>query len=212
MDKTEIAASIFNKLAKEYQDKFMNVDLYGDTFDFFCEKIEVQNANVLEIACGPGNITQYLLKKRPDLKVLGIDLAPNMISLAKVNNPQARFQLMDCRNIASISEQFDAVMCGFCLPYLSKKEMVKLIADTSKLLKDNGILYLSTMEDNYSKSGYEKGSRGDEVYMHYYLAEDLISVLKKYDLAILSLTRKAYTTANASKVVDLIIIAQKLTS
>lgn len=210
MNKSEIAVSIFNKLAKEYQDKFMNVDLYGDTFDFFCKKIEVQNAKVLEIACGPGNITQYLLKKRPDLKILGIDLAPNMISLAKANNPQAKFQLMDCRNMANIDQKFDAIMCGFCLPYLSKEEMNKLIADASKLLKDNGLIYLSTMEGDYSKSGYEKGSRGDEVYMHYYLAEDLTNTLQKHDFSILNLSRKEYSNTDTSKVIDLIMIAQKL--
>ena len=40
MDKTRNAVSIFDKLAILYQDKFMNVDLYGDTFDFFCAALK----------------------------------------------------------------------------------------------------------------------------------------------------------------------------
>ncbi|KQC00213.1 trans-aconitate 2-methyltransferase [Pedobacter sp. Hv1] len=209
MDNNEFAASIFNKLAKEYQDKFMDVALYGDTFDFFCDHVEVQDAQILEIACGPGNITKYLLSKRPELKILGIDLAPNMIALAEINNPQAQFQVMDCRNIASIDQKFDGIMCGFCLPYLSKAETVQLIADASSLLKTNGLLYLSTMEDDYSTSGLRKGSAGDEVYMHYYRADDLIPMLQQHYFEVLNLTRKDFPTTDGSQVTDLIIIAQK---
>ena len=209
MDNNEFAASIFNKLAKEYQDKFMDVGLYGDTFDFFCDQIDVPNAQILEIACGPGNITQYLLRKRPDFDLLGIDLAPNMIALAQTNNPQAQFKLMDCRKIGHIDQRFDGVMCGFCLPYLTKEETAQLIADVSKLLKPNGLLYLSTMEDDYSKSGLRKGSSGDEVYMHFYLAADLTPMLQENHLKILSLARKDFPTTDGTKVVDLIMIAQK---
>lgn len=209
MDNNEFAASIFDKLAKEYQDKFMDVTPYGDTFDFFCDNIEVQNPQLLEIACGPGNITQYLLRKKPELNILGIDLAPNMVALAKINNPQAKFQVMDCRNIASIGQQFDGIMCGFCLPYLAKVETLQLIADASKLLKTNGLLYLSTMEDDYSTSGFRKGSEGDEVYMHYYQADDLIPMLQQHHLTVLNLVRKDFPATDGSQVTDLIIIAQK---
>ena len=73
MDKSKIAVAIFNKLAKMYQDKFMNVDLYSESFDLFCNAIQKENATILEIACGPGNITKYLLNKRPDFNILGID-------------------------------------------------------------------------------------------------------------------------------------------
>ena len=165
MDKNKIAVDIFNKMANVYQDKFMNVDLYGTSFDLFCKKVEKENASVLELACGPGNITKYLLNKRPDFKIIGTDLAPNMIELAKINNPTAEFQLMDCRDIGMLEKKYDAIMCGFCLPYLSKEESIKLIADSSKILKPQGIFYLSTMEDDYNKSGFKKGSGGDEIFM-----------------------------------------------
>ena len=58
MDKNKIAVGVFDKLATLYQEKFMDVNLYSYTFDFFCDTIEKQNAGLLEIACGPGNIAQ----------------------------------------------------------------------------------------------------------------------------------------------------------
>lgn len=209
MDKTKIAVDVFNKYANEYQNKFMDFDLYNESFDLFCDHIVKANANILELACGPGNITQYLLKKRPDFKILGIDLSLNMITLAKINNPEAEFQLMDCRDIGTIHKKQDAIMCGFCLPYLSKEESIQLISDASKLLEYNGIFYLSTMEDDYSKSGFKKGSSGEEIFMHYHQADYLTQALEENDFKMINLQRKDYTEHDGSKTIDLLIIAEK---
>ncbi|MGZ3885082.1 MAG: class I SAM-dependent methyltransferase [Bacteroidia bacterium] len=206
MNKTKIAVDIFNKKAKDYQDRFMDVSLYGSTFDYFCEAIK-PNAEVLELACGPGNITRYLLNKRPDLRITGIDLAPDMIALAKQNNPEAGFHIMDCREIASLNKTVDAVMCGFCLPYLEKEEAIQLIRDASTLLHPKGVIYISTMEDDYGKSGLRKGSGGEEMYIHYHEAGYLTYALKENQFEILKTDRKNYTDHTGTATTDLILIA-----
>ncbi|HWY10026.1 MAG TPA: class I SAM-dependent methyltransferase [Bacteroidia bacterium] len=210
MDKTQIAVSIFNKYASEYQNKFMDVNLYSDSLDLFCKKITKQKASVLELACGPGNITKYLLDKRPDLKILGTDLAPRMIKLARQNNPAAEFKILDCRNISVFEKKFDAIICGFCFPYLNKNEALKLISDASELLKPNGVIYISTMEDDYDNSGFKKGSSGEEIFMYYYTADDLTGMLEKNNFKIAELQRKESTAPDGTTVIDLIILAVKL--
>ncbi len=209
MDNTKSAVEIFNKLANQYQARFMNVDMYADTFDNFCNTIKKQNAEVLELACGPGNITKYLLKKRPDFKILGTDLSLNMVELAKQNNPEAEFLLMDCRDLLALNKKYDAIMCGFCLPYLSKEDALKLIANGSEILNTGGVIYISTMEDANSNSGFEAGSTGDKIFMNYHEAEYLIETLEKNKFKIIDLQRK-HSPPNASKKTsDLFIIAQK---
>jgi ubiquinone/menaquinone biosynthesis C-methylase UbiE len=208
MDKNQVAVAIFDLRADGYQDKFMNVDLYGSTFDSFCSLLQ-KNAAVLEIACGPGNITRHLLDKRPDLKIMGTDLAPNMINLAKANNPEAEFKLMDCRNMGAEHKTYDALMAGFCLPYLSKEEAIQLISDAYAILNSGGAFYLSTMEDDYSKSGLRSSSYGDQMFMHYHEAGYLTAALSENGFKIISLERIETAMQDGSKVVDLVIIAQK---
>lgn len=207
MDKFANAVSLFNKIADLYQDKFMYLDLYNDTYDLFCDSLK-KNAEILELACGPGNITKYLLEKRPDLNILATDMAPNMLALAKANNPTATFQIMDSRDIATIDKKYDGIMVGFCLPYLDKEETRKLITDASKILNDGGIIYLSTLEGLYNKSGWEKGSSGDEVYVHYYTAEDLVPMLESNDFEIVSVYRKDYFQEGRETTKHLILIAK----
>jgi 2-polyprenyl-3-methyl-5-hydroxy-6-metoxy-1,4-benzoquinol methylase len=210
MDHSINAVNIFNKWAKEYQDKFMDVNAYSDTFNFFCDAIEKNNAEVLELACGPGNITKYLLNKRSDLKILGTDLAPKMIELAKVNNPNANFEIMDSRAIFQINKKFDAIMCGFCLPYLSKNEALQLIHDASKILNANGVIYISTMEDDYNQSGFKKGSKGDEIFMHYHQSDYLCQALENNHFEILKMHRQNFDYGDGTKATDLILIGKKI--
>ena len=201
----------YNKAAERYQDKFMEMDLYNDTFDNFCNLIQKVNAEIFEIATGPGNVTKYLISKRPDFKIFGIDLAPNMIELAKKNNPDSEFIVMDCKDISTIDRKFDAIMCGFCMPYLSKEESAKLIADSSGLLSTNGLLYFSTMEDDYNKSGFETTSFSgqDRVYIYYHQAEYLSDCLTQNGFEIIDLQRKDYPEPDGTFLTDMIIIAKK---
>ena len=209
MDKSQLAAAVFDKRACEYQNKFMDVSHYSKGLNLFCDSISTKNAEILEIACGPGNITAYLLDRRKDFNILATDLAPGMISLARKNNPNALFRQMDCRNILQLNKKYDGIMCGFCLPYLSKEDAMQLIADTSTLLNPGGILYLSTMEADYQQSGWQINSLGDKIYMHYHQADYLCATLEEHQFSIISMERQQFPVADPANSVDLIISAQK---
>jgi cyclopropane fatty-acyl-phospholipid synthase-like methyltransferase len=209
MDTTQMAVAVFDKRANLYQEKFMNVDLYADTFDVFSADMPA-GSRLLDIACGPGNITRYLLHNRPDLKVLGIDLAPAMVALAKANNPSAEFMVMDCRDIRSLDQVFDGIVCGFCLPYLSKESAKGLIADAAVIVRTDGVIYLSTMEGSDSMSGIQRSSQGDELYMYYHQGDHLCGVLAASGFTIVDIQRKVTPGRDGEPVTDLVIIARKL--
>lgn len=207
MDKVRIAVAVFDKNADLYQQKYMDVSMYGESFRVFCGALP-ENASVLELACGPGNITRFLLDYRPDLKVYATDLAPKMIGLGKKNVPEAEFGILDSRDILKLEKKFDAILCGFCLPYLSKEDAIQLIADAYKVLNDNGILYLSTMEDDYEKSGIVAGSTGDTLFMHYHEAAYLNDALSANGFTTIYQNR-LQTQSGDKTIIDLMLIGQK---
>jgi ubiquinone/menaquinone biosynthesis C-methylase UbiE len=63
MDKNKLAVNMFNKAAKLYEEKYMDVSSYTEGLDVFCEKLGYKDANILELGCGSGNITRYLTNK-----------------------------------------------------------------------------------------------------------------------------------------------------
>lgn len=203
----------FNKHAVAYQQKYMHQDQYYDTFDAFCDLIPAPKSSIFEIACGPGNITKYMLSKRPDFIWEAIDLAPNMVELARSNNPTATIHLMDCRDINRLDKKYDGIIAGFCLPYLSKEEVKKLLRDCTTLLNANGILYLSTMEGNYEDSGYQTSSDGkDLAYTYYHSTNFLKELLVNAGFQIAQSYKRDFTKPGETipSAVDTILIAKKV--
>lgn len=175
MDPFDETINTYNKVAELYQQKFMSQQLYNESYDYVCDLLNVgsgnrreKNTNILDVGCGPGNITQYLKSKHPDFQITGVDAAENMIALAKVNNPDSEFLLMDIRKLNSFENKFNAIVCGFCLPYLSSAEMRTFITDCKRLLGSNGVLYLSFVEGSEEQSGFMTGNGGDRVYFNYH--------------------------------------------
>ena len=41
----------------------MDISRYHELLDLFCEQLAKENPDILDLACGPGNISQYLLQK-----------------------------------------------------------------------------------------------------------------------------------------------------
>ena len=208
MDRYKITFETWDKIASIYRDKFMDLDVYNDTYDAFCKLIKSPSSKILEVGCGPGNITRYLLNKRPDLKIEAIDMSPNMIKLAKENIPAADFKVMDCRDIDKLKTKYDAIVCGFCIPYLSKEDCAKFIKDSSFLLNSNGILYFSTIEGEYARSGFEAGSSGDKAYVYYYTEKYLQELLRENNFETLDVYRKEYPKGKELST-HLIFIAKK---
>ena len=204
------AADAFDKSAHIYQDKFMDVSIYAGAIDLFCDNITVAHARILDIACGPGNITKYLADRRPGYQILGIDLAPNMLDLARINAPNAEFRLMDCRDIGSIGRKFDGIVCGFCLPYLTREETLQLITNVSGLLNAGGMFYLSTMEeDELNKSRYQTSSTGDQVYVNYHPENYLREALLDHSFKIIDIKHFSETDKEGRVITDLVLIGIK---
>lgn len=208
MDKYEETFETWNKIATLYQDKFMKLDLYNDTYDYICSSISKQGAKVLEIGCGPGNITKYLLSKRPDFDIFGIDIAPNMIDLAKKNNPSANFEVMDNREIYSLKTKYDGIISGFCLPYLSDTEAIDFISQAYELLNENGLLYMSFVEGKPEESGYKVGG-GGRVYFHFHILEHLKEQLVTRKFEEIETFKVAFPRSESETEIHTILIARK---
>lgn len=211
MDKTTAAIRLFDAHARDYEKQFMDVGPYQGPLDAFCAAIGPHAAEVLELACGPGNITKYLLGKRPDLRILATDLSPNMLERALANNPQITVQCLDCRAVATLGRRFDAIVCGFALPYLNPEETARLIQDMAFMLEPNGVLYLSTMEGDPAQSGWRSpaSTPGMQVHMQFHEADFLTSTLRANGCSLIHLDRTQTSSADGTVFTDLMFVAQK---
>jgi len=209
MNHSAISARSFDKVAERYRDKFMDVTRCDDFYREFCQLLRPGHARVLDAACGPGNVSRFLMTQRPDLDSLGIDLAPRIVELARETAPSARFAVHDCRHLADLQLRFDGIICAFGLPYLSKEEAKTFIRAAGDALEPGGALYLSTMLGESKNSRLEYCSTGDPVYINYHTEEEIIDSLSERGLALFKKSRVPSPSAAAKPTTDLIVLAKK---
>jgi ubiquinone/menaquinone biosynthesis C-methylase UbiE len=210
MDTCQISVNTFDRFAERYAQKYLALDTYDDYYRQFCLHVSRQGATVLDVACGPGNVSAYLARERPDLQVLGIDLAPSMVRLAQTHVPSASFLVHDCRHLADLDRVFDGIAYAFGLNYLNKEDAEQFFESLSKVLAPNGVLYLSTMSGPTEHSGLETSSSGDQIYVYYRPKQEIEQLVQRAGLELVFLD-EIDSPANASKpTIDVVLVARRV--
>ena len=211
MENFDVSVQRFNEFAEEYAKRFDNVSGYLEQLLHFCKQIKSDKPAILELACGPGNVTSFLKNSFPESRILAVDLAPKMIEIARASLPEVDFRVMDVRDISTIQEKFDAVMCSFCLPFLSKTDAAKLISDCAGRLVSGGVLYVSTMEGDETRAGFETTSftGNSEIYFNYHRRQDLEDAFARNGFEIRQVKLQDYIEPDGSATTDMIFIAVK---
>lgn len=186
----------------------MDFDLYHGTYDALCSFLP-KNAKVLELGSGPGIIGKYLYDRRPDFQLLLTDVAPNMVQAAQKEVPKARTQVLDVRKLDSLHEDFDAVVAGFVLPYLSEEDILKLMEDLRKSILPQGWIYLSFVPGKHSDSGFISGSTGERTYFWYHSEDAVKNTLKSHGFVLQKAWRLRYLKSDGNEETHTILIAQK---
>lgn len=203
------SAEFWSQVANLYEEKFLNLNIYDDSYDSFCEEINIPKPSILDIGCGPGNISKYISDKIPDADIYGIDYSEKMIQLAKKNVPNGEFEVMDCRDIHKITRKFDAIISGFCLPYLDEREAGIFFSDINNLLNKNGILYLSFVEGNPEDSKYQTNSYGNHSFFNFHLLENITQKLKNNGLESFQIMKINYERSETETEIHTIIMTRK---
>lgn len=94
---------------------------------------------VLDLATGPGYVAGRAAKRQA--RVIGIDIAAAMITLASTRRPELAFQVADAEHLPFADGSFDAVVGNFILPHLGQPEQA--VAEWSRVLAPGGVLALS---------------------------------------------------------------------
>ena len=178
-DLCQLSAATFSRVAQRYADKYFGLATYDGFLAEFAQGIDVAGAQVLDVACGPGNVSAYLAKVRPDLRLTGIDLAPGMVAQARQRVPSGRFLVLDCRQLHELGQRFDAAAFAFGLSYLTDADASLFFTSLKATLHPGAMLYLSTLTGDPAWSGLETNASGDQVYLAYRSVDRVIAMVEQ---------------------------------
>ncbi len=138
--------------------------------------------SILDIGCGYGRDAFYL--ENLGCMILGIDISEEAINIAsdvvlKVQKEDVKFQ---CCNFTELKEEkYDIVFISNLYQLLKKNERKELRKAVMRILKPNGLLFLSTLsikDSEHCGKGTpipeESNSFQDRVYLHFCTREELV--------------------------------------
>lgn len=100
--------------------------------------------DILEIGCGTGKNTEYLLTKAKHL--IGADFSTEMLekAKAKITVENVEFRQMDLREVWNFAEKsFDLITCSLALEHIENIDFV--FAQANKVLRDGGRFYIGEL-------------------------------------------------------------------
>lgn len=104
------------------------------------------SAPVLDLACGTGQLAAALTQHH--LNVVGLDVSPAMIAIARARTPSARFEVGNLTALPFPSATFGAVICLFdSLNHLTPTELPVALAESARVLVPGGILLFDLNTD-----------------------------------------------------------------
>jgi ubiquinone/menaquinone biosynthesis C-methylase UbiE len=136
----DLFPAVFGRHALAYQQRIEQVMTRGEARGRL-RALELVDARpgmrVLDLACGPGTLSRRLaLQVSPGGEVVGIDLAPGMIEVARAAQiPNARFEVMDIERLTFADGSFDGAACGHGIQFAP--DLAAALHETRRVLRPN---------------------------------------------------------------------------
>lgn len=128
--------------------------------------------NVLELGCGTGKNTGWLLKKAK--RIIGLDFSQEMLSIAKdkIIDERVNFLKSDLTKNWEIENHFaDLITCSLTLEHI--EDLNHIFCQANQKLKRNGLFFISELHPfkqyigSKAKFETENGTKELEVFTHH---------------------------------------------
>ncbi|MFG1923266.1 class I SAM-dependent methyltransferase [Cryptosporangium sp. NPDC048952] len=104
------------------------------------------DVRVLDLACGPGALSDRVLTALPGSTVVAVDYDPMLLEIARGVLPSNRARVLDVDLVAADwgthvgDEPFDAIVSSTALHWLSQQQLLGVYTSAARLVKPGGLL------------------------------------------------------------------------
>lgn len=132
----------FNKQASHYNSKALAQCEIGNTLFERLSYLKINPKHILDLGCGTGIFTQKLKVKYPNAKVVGVDLARDMLKEAS-SDATCEYMYADMHALPFEDDAFDLVFSNQVLHW--SYDYSKLISEVARVMRVGAALMFSTL-------------------------------------------------------------------
>jgi ubiquinone/menaquinone biosynthesis C-methylase UbiE len=171
----------YNLTAQKYHDLFhneMNEKEYDrKLLDSLAARFN-KDLIVCDAGCGPSaHIGRYLFEK--GIKVIGVDISEKCVEIAKLYNPDMKFEIADIGAMPFENNSFDGLISYYSIINTPKIYMNRLFTEFNRVLKPGGYLLVAV------KVGIAEGYIGDllgiktKIYNSLFTQDEIVNFFKE---------------------------------
>jgi ubiquinone/menaquinone biosynthesis C-methylase UbiE len=101
----------------------------------------VRTGTIADVGCGPGHVTRYLARLHND--VVGIDLSPAMIAIARERAPQLAFTVESMLTLAAGAQAWAGLVAWYSIIHLEAHERPVAFSEFARVLRHGGHLMIA---------------------------------------------------------------------
>jgi ubiquinone/menaquinone biosynthesis C-methylase UbiE len=135
----------YDTVAEDYAEAFagdlLRLPLDRQVLDAFVVRVDGEEP-VLDLGCGPGQVGQYLAAR--GLRVVGMDLALQMLLVARQRTSNNRVACGDMRTIPFRSASFTGVVAFYSVHNLPRQALGTALTEIHRILKPSGTFVVAT--------------------------------------------------------------------
>ncbi|GAA0990520.1 class I SAM-dependent methyltransferase [Acrocarpospora macrocephala] len=186
-----LQAEAFNRIGSRYDDAFPHKEGQIAAGEWLIKQLQ-PGARVLDVGCGTGAPTAQQFAEA-GCEVVGIDISPVMLDIARKNVPEGTFLERDITDLDDSLGRFDAVVAFFVLLMLPREEIARALKKIHDVLAPGGVLALSMVEIDLDDVPFQ--FLGAPVRVTGYLRDDLRAVIEEAGFTVVLETDISYAPA-----------------
>ena len=132
----EVAAEYTRRIADELDHKPFDRDL----LDRFAAMFDTDDI-VCDVGCGPAHVARYLSQR--GVKVMGIDLSPEMVAQARALNPSLEIRQGDMLGLDVPNESWAGIVAFYSIIHIPRANVVRALRELGRCLRPGGRLLMS---------------------------------------------------------------------
>jgi ubiquinone/menaquinone biosynthesis C-methylase UbiE len=169
----------YNLTAEEYAKVFYN-ELDNKPFDrLILQRFAAENSGKFaDLGCGCGHTTRFLADAGVK-NLVGIDLSPEMVKIAKKLNKNLEFEVGNMLELDKTDEEFGAVLAFYAIVHFTYEEIERAFREIYRVLKFSGQFLFSFHVGDEKINLDEFLNQKVNITFYFFDADKILQILEK---------------------------------
>lgn len=177
-------AASYDQVAEEYArriyDELQHKPLDRQLLDRLVKRVG-KLGPICDLGCGPGHVAAYLHSQGAE--VLGVDLSPRMVAVARRLNPTIKFQQGDMLELPFADEAWGGIAVFYSIIHIAREAVVNALLECKRLLKPGGVLLVAFHIGGQTVHLDEWWGQPVDVDFNFFQPEEMVAYLQQAGFA-----------------------------